>query len=391
MRPITFGTTASTSPRAVAEQTLVPFLDVRAAIEEIRPAVMDAVARVIDSGRFIGGDELAAFEEEWATYCGALRCVGTANGLDALTLALRALDVGPGDEVIVPAYTFIATWLAVSAAGATPVPVEPDPGTMNIDPERITSAIGPRTRAIVPVHLYGQPADMDAIARIASAATVHIVEDAAQAHGAAWGPQRAGGLGTVSAFSFYPAKNLGALGDAGAVVTSDETLADAVRVLGNYGARQKYDHDVAGVNSRLDPMQAAILRVRLRALDEWNERRREVARRYLQEFRDLPWLTLPSVRPEANPVWHLFVVRCEDRDGLREHLAARGVETGLHYPSAPHRSGAYRHLGHHLPIADRLAAGSVSLPIGPHMTAAQVDQVVGAVRAHRPAVAVRGR
>jgi dTDP-3-amino-3,4,6-trideoxy-alpha-D-glucose transaminase len=383
MRLTTTATATSTWPREVPEAGRVPLLDLRAATAELATELSDAAARVLRSGWYVGGDEVAAFETEWAGFCGAASSVGTGNGLDALTLTLRALEIGRGDKVIVPSFTFIATWLAVSAVGATPVPVEPDPATGNIDPEGIGGAIGPRTRAIIAVHLYGQPADMDAIDAVVSATGAHVIEDAAQAHGARWWGRRAGALGTAAAFSFYPVKNLGALGDGGAVVTSDQTIANTVRMLGNYGARAKYNHEVPGVNSRLDALQAALLRVKLRRLDEWNERRRHVARRYVEELNDLPWLSLPQVHGSAEPVWHLFVVRTEDRDGLRDHLTARGIETGLHYPVPPHRSGAYDSFGFRLPIADRLAAQSLSLPIGPHLSDAQVDLVVDSVRSCR--------
>jgi dTDP-3-amino-3,4,6-trideoxy-alpha-D-glucose transaminase len=333
-------------------------------------------------GQYVGGEELAAFEHEWARYCGAGHCVGTGNGLDALVLSLRALDIGKGDEVIVPAFTFIATWLAVSAVGATPVPVEPDLSTANLDPERLGDTASSRTRAILPVHLYGQPADMEAVTTVAKAFGAPVVEDAAQAHGARWRERRVGVLGDMAAFSFYPAKNLGAFGDGGAVVCSDPELAERVRTLGNYGALGKHDYAVAGVNSRLDTLQAAFLRVRLRRLDEWNERRRAVARRYLEELEALPWLELPFVSAHADHVWHLFVVRCDDRDRLREHLTDRGVQTGLHYPVAPHRTQTYTHLGLRFPLADRLAERSLSLPISPHLSDEQVSQVIDAVRSY---------
>jgi dTDP-3-amino-3,4,6-trideoxy-alpha-D-glucose transaminase len=362
----------------------VPLLDVQAAGRELEPALSAAIGRVVRSGWFIGGDDLAAFEAEWAAYCGVRRAVGTGNGLDALTLGLRALAIGPGDEVVVPSFTFIATWLAVSAVGALPVGVDVDLATGNIDPERLADAVGPRTRGIVPVHLYGQPADMDAVWAIAANRGVAVVEDAAQAHGARWRGRPAGGFGTLGAFSFYPVKNLGALGDAGAVVTDDDALADAVRRLGNYGAAHKYDHEVVGTNSRLDPIQAAVLGVKLAVLDDWNERRRRVAAAYGEQLSGLDWLELPVVREGADPVWHLFVVRCPWRDELRDHLAARGVETGLHYPQPPHRSGAYRGLGLRLPNADRLAETVLSLPMGPHLAPSAVERVVEAVRAFVP-------
>ena len=258
----------------------IPFLDLKAASTELREELDAAYHRVMDSGWYILGEEVDAFEAEWAAYCGVRYCVGVGNGLDALHLILRAMDIGTGDEVIVPSNTYIATWLAVSYAGATPVPVEPDPRTFNLDPTRVEAAITPRTRALLPVHLYGQPADMDGLLEVARRHDLRVVEDAAQAHGATYKGRRCGGLADAAGFSFYPGKNLGALGDAGAVTTDDDRIADRVRALRNYGSRRKYYHDEKGYNSRLDPLQAAFLRVKARHLDEWNGRRAELASRY---------------------------------------------------------------------------------------------------------------
>jgi dTDP-3-amino-3,4,6-trideoxy-alpha-D-glucose transaminase len=366
----------------VAERAVVPLLDMRAAAAELDAELVTAAIRVVRSAWYVGGDEVTAFERAWASYCESAHAVGTANGMDAIALALRALGVGPGDEVVVPAFTFVATWLAVSAVGAEVVPVECAQATANIDPDRLEAAVGPRTRAIVPVHLYGQPADMDAVRAIADPLEIAVVEDAAQAHGATWRGRRVGSLGSAAAFSFYPVKNLGALGDGGAVVTADAALAARVRVLGNYGAARKYEHELRGANSRLDAIQAALLAAKLRHLDAWNARRRAVARRYLEALADLAWLELPAVSEHAEPVWHLFVVRCDDRDALRAHLADRGIQTGLHYPQAPHRSGAYAGMGLRLPGADRLAERSLSLPMGPHLSLETADRVAEAVRAH---------
>ena len=290
--------------------------------------------------------------------------VGTASGLDAIRLVLVALGVGPGDEVVVPAFTFIATWLAVTATGAEIVPVECGADTALMDTDRLEAAIGPRTRAILPVHLYGHPVDMDAVMAIAKSQDLAVVEDAAQAHGAKWRGRPVGSLGVAGAFSFYPGKNLGALGDGGAVVTGDAALAERVRTLGNYGARAKYEHEVLGGNSRLDAIQAAVLEVKLRHLDAWNTRRVKVAEHYRRALGDLEWLELPCMHEHADAAWHLFVVRCDDRGGLRAHLADQGIETGLHYPHPPHRSGAYAGLGLRLPGADLLAQRSLSLPMG---------------------------
>ncbi len=348
----------------------IPFLDLRAAYLELKPEIDDAVARVLSSGWYILGEEVEAFEAEWAAYCEAKHAVGVANGLDALHLALRALGVGPGDEVIVPSNTYIATWLAVSQCGATPVPVEPDARTYNIDPARIEQAITPATRVIMPVHLYGQPADMDPILAIARKHSLRVVEDAAQAHGARYKGQRIGTHGDVVAWSFYPGKNLGALGDGGAITTNDPEIADRIRVLRNYGSRVKYQNEVQGYNSRLDPIQAAVLRVKLRVLDEWNGRRRGIAQRYSESLAGSE-LILPHVPDWADPVWHLFVVRHPNRDQLQQRLAQAGIQTMIHYPIPPHKQQAYvkeRFGEMQLPLASQLADEVLSLPMGPQMT-----------------------
>jgi dTDP-4-amino-4,6-dideoxygalactose transaminase len=338
----------------------------------------------MDSGWYILGPELEAFEDEFARYCEVKHCVGVANGLDALHLILRAMGIGPGDEVIVPSNTYIATWLAVSYAGATPVPVEPDEGTYDIDPARIEAAVSERTRAILPVHLYGQTADMDPINEIAARHGLKVLEDAAQAHGARYKGRRAGSLGHAAGWSFYPGKNLGAFGDAGAVTTDDAELADRVRVLRNYGSRVKYLNEVKGFNSRLDPLQAAFLRVKLGHLDEWNARRRTVAARYLEALAGVPDLTLPRVPAWAEPIWHQFVVRHPRREALQGTLTAQGVGTMIHYPIPPHLSAAYAELkmapGAY-PIAEALANTVLSLPIGPHVDPEQCGRVISCVRA----------
>ena len=360
----------------------VPFLDLKAPYGELREELDAACRRVMESGWFILGEELEAFETEFAAYCGARHCVGVGNGLDALHLVLRALKIGEGDEVIVPANTYIATWLAVSHAGATPIPVEPDPQTFNLDPARIEDAITPRTRAVMPVHLYGQPADMDAVREIAARYGLRVIEDAAQAQGARYKGARAGALGDAAGFSFYPGKNLGALGDGGAVVTDDAALADRVRLLRNYGSRAKYYNEERGYNSRLDELQAALLRVKLARLDEWNERRKSVARRYMQALRDAPGVTLSQVAEHADPVWHLFVIRHPRRGALQERLAAAGVGSLIHYPLPPHLQDAYTDLGYvpgQLPISERLGREVLSIPIGPHITAEEVDYVISAI------------
>ena len=360
----------------------VPFLDLKAGYESIRDDIETAALASMRSGWYIGGGDVERFETAFAATCSARACVGVANGLDALHLALRALGVGPGDEVIVPSNTFIATWLAVSHCGATPVGVEPDERTCNIDPERIEDAITERTRAIIPVHLYGQPCDLDPILAIARARNIAVLEDAAQAHGAAYKGKPVGAHGDAVAWSFYPGKNLGALGDGGAVTTDDEALADRVRLLRNYGSRQRYVNDVVGYNSRLDPVQAAVLDAKLRHLDRWTERRRDIARLYSTGLAGLD-LVLPHVPQWASPVWHLYCVRSDRRDWLRDELAKRGVETLIHYPVPPHLQQAYRHLeleAGRFPIAERMAETLVSLPVDPTMSDDAVHYVVDSLR-----------
>jgi dTDP-4-amino-4,6-dideoxygalactose transaminase len=341
----------------------------------LRPEIDRAVARVVTSGCYILGAEVEAFENEFAAYCGARHCVGVASGLDALTLLLKALGVGADDEVIVPSNTYIATWLAVSAVGAQVVPVEPDAATYNLDPERVEDAIGPRTRAIVAVHLYGQTAAMGALGEIARRRGVTLLADAAQAHGADLG-------GVPSAFSFYPTKNLGALGDGGAVVTDDAALAGRIRALGNYGSRKKHLNEVRGVNSRLDPLQAAILRVKLAHLNAWNGRRRKLAALYLDQLDGIPDLVLPRVAEGGYAAWHVFAIRHPQRDWLARQLALEEIGTMIHYPVPPHLSDAYRDAGYRrgsFPIAERIAAEELSLPLHPHLTGDEVEEIIGSV------------
>lgn len=360
----------------------IPFLDLGAAYRELKTEIDAAIHRVLDSGWYVLGPEVEAFEAEWAAYCGAEHAVGLANGLDALILALRALEIGAGDEVIVPSNTYIATWLAVSAVGARPVPVEPDPATHNIDPARIAAAITPATRALLPVHLYGQPADLDPILALARQHGLAVIEDAAQAHGARYKGQRIGAHGDVVCWSFYPGKNLGALGDAGAVTTNRADLADRIRVLRNYGSRLKYVNEVEGVNSRLDPIQAAVLRVKLQYLDAWTDRRRAIAAIYTQGLAK-SGLILPHVPEWADPVWHLYVVRSPERDGLQKQLTDAGVGTLIHYPIPPHMQEAYAAMGlgpDALPLARDLAAEVISLPMGPQLDLTDANRVEAAVR-----------
>jgi len=354
---------------------MIEFLNLRRVNRAHEAALRSAVERVIESGWYVLGEETSRFEAEFAAYCGVHHCIGVANGLDALALILRALDIGPGDEVIVPANTFIATWLAVTQVGAIPVAAEPDPGTCNLDPAAFEAAITTRTRAVIPVHLYGQPAAMERIADVAARHGLFVVEDAAQAHGARYGGRRVGGLGAAAAFSFYPGKNLGALGDGGAVTTNDDALAERIRTLRNYGSKEKYRHDVQGVNSRLDEIHSAMLRVKLRTLDAENETRRQLARRYLSRLAGTG-LGLPAVADGAEPVWHLFVVRHPRRDEMQRELAARGIGTMIHYPCACHRQPAYSATAWPaLPISDALQDQVLSLPMSPVHTIGEIDEV----------------
>jgi dTDP-3-amino-3,4,6-trideoxy-alpha-D-glucose transaminase len=362
--------------------TTIPFLDARAGYLADRGELDAAYARVMDSGRWILGPELAAFEAEFAAYCGTTDAVGVANGLDALHLALAALGVGPGDEVIVPAHTFVATWIAVVQTGATPVAVEPAADGFLPAAEAIDALIGPRTRAVIAVHLYGAVHGIEAIAAVCARRGVALVEDAAQAHGAARNGVRAGAHGRLGCFSFYPGKNLGAYGDGGAVVTSDASLAARVRALRNYGGVERYVHDAPGTNSRLDELQAAFLRVRLRRLDRDNARRAHLAGLYLDALVGVPDLRLPAPGAPGSHAWHLFVVRSSHRDALQAHLAAHGCQSLIHYPRPVYRHAPY---AAHAPaagsVADRLCSELLSLPMGPHLADDQVQAVCALVAA----------
>lgn len=363
--------------------TVVPFFSSRIMLDELRPALERALARVIDSGQSILGDELSAFERQFATYCGVSHAIGVASGLDALALILRALGIDRESEVIVPGQTFVATWLAADQVGARLVPVDIDPVTFNIDHRAVKSAITKRTRAIIAVHLYGQPAEMHELSSLARQFNIDLIEDAAQAHGAMYYGRRAGGLGKAAAFSFYPTKNLGALGDGGAVTTDDPELAERIRGLRNYGSTKKYHHEVPGVNSRLDELQAAFLSARLPHLDAKNGRRREIANAYSGHLRDLPELKVPTVPDGTEPVWHLYVVRSRVRDTLRARLDEEGIGTLIHYPIPPHLQKVYA--GTYLQAATlphtELAASEVlSLPMWPEMSDAEVSRVACSVR-----------
>jgi len=359
----------------------VRFLDLRAAYLELKSEIDSAVARVMDSGWYLLGSELEAFEQEYAAYAGAKHCIGVANGLEALHLSLRAMGVGPGDEVIVPSNTYIATWLAVSQTGAKPVPVEPNERTYNIDPERIEAAITPRTKVLLPVHLYGQPADIEPILAIAHHHGLQVLADGAQSHGARYQGLPIGCYGDAVAWSFYPGKNLGAFGDAGAVTTNDPDLADRIRVLRNYGSRVKYENEVAGYNSRLNEIQAAILCVKLRHMDTWNARRASIAARYEMALGQCG-LTLPVVPTGMEAAWHLYVVRHLNRDVLQQDLQTCGIQTLIHYPIPPHLQQAYANQDFSVgsfPVAESIADTVLSLPIGPHLSVIQQDKVIETV------------
>lgn len=360
---------------------MIEYFDLKTANLQYKEELQNAFSRVLNSGFYIRGREVESFEQEFAAYCQSRYCVGVSNGLDALHLVLRAFDIGKGDEVIVPSNTFIATWLAVSFVGATPVPVEPDENTFNIDPEKIEAAITHRTRAIIPVHLYGQPADMDPIIELAFKYDLKVIEDAAQAHGALYKERKVGGLGHAAAFSFYPSKNLGALGDAGAVVTEDSELADRVRRLANYGSDRKYYNQVKGFNCRLDEMQAAFLRVKLAYLDKENQWRRNIANQYLIGLKNLP-ISLPHVLKFVLPVWHGFVVRTQNRDNLLRYLADAGIQTIIHYPIPPHMQGAYSDMMYRagdFPISEAIHQEVLSLPMSPILEDSQILAVINAL------------
>lgn len=361
----------------------VRFLDVGAVNAQVREGLAAAFTRVLESGRYILGPETEAFEREFADYCGVRHCVGVGNGLDALQLILRAYDIGPGDEVIVPANTFIATWLAVTGVGATPVAVDPLPTSYNLDPARVAHRVTAKTRAIIAVHLYGQSAAMGELREIADRHGLRLIEDAAQAHGATYAGRRTGSLGHAAGFSFYPAKNLGALGDGGAVTTDDVALFRRVLKLRNYGSSEKYVHDEAGVNSRLDELQAAFLRVKLPLLDTWNARRAAVAQRYTRGLAQTP-LVLPLESSHCVSAWHVYVVGCgTQRNALMQHLNEAGIETQIHYPTACHLHGAYAHLpvpGADVILSTRMQDEILSLPMGPGLSPAEVDFVIGSCR-----------
>jgi dTDP-4-amino-4,6-dideoxygalactose transaminase len=355
---------------------VIPFLDLRSVNGVYAAALSEAFARVLDSGRYILGEEVYAFEREFADYCETKHAIGVSNGLDALHIILRAYGIGHGDEVIVPSNTFIATWLAVTYTGAKPVPVEPNEITFNLDPSLIEAAVTPRTRAIIPVHLYGQPADMDSIIEISEKHKLLVIEDAAQAHGAKYKGRKVGSLGHAAAFSFYPGKNLGALGDAGAVTTNDNKLAEKVRLLLNYGSRSKYLNEEKGFNCRLDELQAAFLRVKLKHLDYEISRREIIASIYTE---GLNRLRVPMVPMGVNPVWHLYVVRSNRRDDLQQWLTNFQIGTLVHYPTPPHLQPAYKDLNYKIgdfPLSEKIHREVLSLPMSPTLSGLDAERVV---------------
>jgi dTDP-4-amino-4,6-dideoxygalactose transaminase len=347
----------------------IPFLDVGESYLELKSEIDIAISRVLDSGCYILGSEVEAFEKEWAKYCEAKYAVGLGSGLDALILALRSLDVGPGDEVIVPSHTYIATWMAITAVGAIPVPVEPSNRTYNIDPDKIAASITKKTKVFLPVHLYGQAVNIDPIIGLANQHGIKIIEDAAQAHGARYKGRRIGSHGHIVCWSFYPGKNLGAFGDAGAITTNDQKIAERIALLRNYGSKKKYFNNEIGINSRLDPLQAAVLSVKLKILDKWTEQRCTIANTYKEKLNNCG-LILPYVPDWANPVWHLYVVRSQARNKLQDHLTKTGIETLIHYPIPPHMQAAYNNLNipaETLPLSKQISQEILSLPIGPHL------------------------
>lgn len=356
----------------------IPFLDLREINSQIQDELRVAFNNFLSSGQYILGDELVQFEKAYATYCGASHAVGVGNGLDAISLALKVLGVRSGDEVLVPSNTFIATWLAVKECGATPIPVEPEFNSFNIDPARIENHITDKTRVIIPVHLFGRPANLDEIMRIAKKNKLDVLEDAAQCHGATYKGRPIGSHGNIAAWSFYPGKNLGALGDGGAITTSSPLFSESLRGLRNYGSHEKYIFSEIGVNSRLDPLQAFFLNIKLKYLSQHNEKRRLIAKKYIDQIY-CPNLILPDADGISDQVWHLFVVRHPERDRLKDWLSRRGIQCGIHYPIPPHLQRAFEFLGYRrgsFPMAEQMASSMLSLPIGPHLQDVQVDFVI---------------
>lgn len=361
----------------------IPFYSFAPAHQAIRDEALAAMTRCYDSNWYVLGEQVQQFEAEYAQWNGTRYAAGVASGLDALHIALKALGIGPGQEVIVASNAYIACWLAIAATGAAIVPVEPDPGTYNIDPRAVEKAISPRTAAVMPVHLFGQSCDMQPLLDLAQLHGFFIVEDNAQAHGARCVGRLSGSMGHINATSFYPTKNLGALGDGGAITTDNDELARFAKAFRNYGSEKKYFNEYAGLNSRLDELQAAVLRVKLKRLDEWNRQREQLAQLYMENLRGLEGLQLPQIAPDCTHVWHIFVVQCENRDALQSHLAKQSIQTMIHYPVPPHLQRAFAHLEFRegqFPIAERLARRSLSLPLFPGMTKEQVERVCEAIK-----------
>lgn len=360
---------------------IIPFLDLKATYIELKNEIDEAYQRVMQSGWYLLGNELSQFEAEFAAFCGTQFAVGVGNGLEALELLLRAHEIGPDDEVIVPSNTYIATWLAVTTVGATVVPVEPDLNTYNIDPNKIAAAISNKTKAIIPVHLYGQAADMDSIMACAATYNLVVIEDAAQAHGSTYKGKSTGNLGHSAGFSFYPGKNLGAFGDAGAITTNNADIAERVKTLRNYGSKIKYHNQEKGINSRLDEVQAAILRVKLRYLKAWNNRRDILAQEYNKGLSDIADIVLPKIHSNCDHTWHIYAIRSKNRDWLQKKLKEKGIDTLIHYPIPPHQQPAYSHeYKLSLPISEQIHREVLSLPIGPHLTMDQVLYVTQCIK-----------
>ena len=361
---------------------MIPFLDLERIHKPLEAEILDSIKRVVQSNRFILGEEVGQFEAEFAKYCNVDYCAAVSSGLDALHLTLRAYGIGAGDEVIVPSNTFIATALAVSYAGATPVLVEPNEFTYNIDVSLVEKKITARTKAIMVVHLYGQPADIDPLLELANKYNLKIIEDAAQAHGAVYKGHKVGSLGDAAGFSFYPGKNLGALGDAGAVCSNDEELIKRIKMFRNYGSQHKYVHEMKGFNSRMDEIQATVLRIKLKYLDVWNDKRRDIAEKYGQLLKDTN-VVIPSVHPNTAPVWHLYVIRHIKRDALQQYLRIKGIETLIHYPIPIHKQLAYKEynsLTDSYYLTQNLADSILSLPMYPGLRMEEIKTVAEAIR-----------
>jgi dTDP-4-amino-4,6-dideoxygalactose transaminase len=361
----------------------VPFLDLKTQYKQIEHEVLPMITVAMADGAFIGGEQVSCFEEEFAKFCDSRYCVGVNSGTDALRFALMAIGVGPGDEVITVPNTFIATTEAISQAGAKPVFVDVYPDTCNMDVSKIEEKISKNTKAIIPVHLYGQPADMDQVLKIAQENGIGVIEDACQAHGANYKNKTAGSMGAVGCFSFYPGKNLGAFGEGGAIVTQDDAIAQKIRMIRDHGQRKKYFHDLEGYNGRLDAIQAGVLRIKLKRLNEWNKLRRQNAAYYTELLSEVPSVTLPVEAEFARSVYHLYVILVDDRDGLQNHLNSKGVASGLHYPLPLHLQKAYDHLGYKkgdFPVAENIADRLLSLPMFPELTREQIEYVVESIK-----------